>query len=72
MTIDPDAPAFARPMAYGDYGRSDPGQRGMSIRTHLAGLAMQGFLACYGNGTDAQQAVKQADALIAALNKPTT
>ncbi len=77
--VNPSAPAFARATAYGDYGRSDGGSNGMSTRTYLAGLAMQGLLgnrgildSFSGQGDIAAFAVELADHLIAALNKPTS
>lgn len=52
------------------------GDPGMTLRQHLAGLAMQGITAHpeFGSGTFtgiAETAVKQADALIAELAKET-
>ncbi len=79
--IDPNASAFPHEFIH----RSMPEEsarasEGMSIRVHLAGLAMQGFAAYCGVGGDdpiydahrkhcAASAVQMADALIAALNK---
>ncbi len=65
--IDPNAPAFARAAS-----SSRSSEDGISTRTCLAGLAMQGLCANGWNLDDliASTAVKRADALIAALNKP--
>ena len=45
--------------------------RGLTIREHFAGLAMQGLLAAgrMGGSVVAQEALIYADALIAALNQ---
>ncbi len=60
-------PAFPRS---GQHGENIDG---MTLRQYYAGLAMQGLLACGGNGYadehGAQLAVKSADALIAELEK---
>ncbi len=64
-STNPNAPAFPCSV-----------ERGISTRTYLAGLTMQGLAACPGisasDDTIATAAVSMADALIRALNKPTT
>ncbi len=72
MSINPNAPAFARTA-----NSSASSQEGITIRAYLAGLAMQGVLAGRPelvnlDGSVAHYAVIQTDALIAALNKSTT
>ncbi len=71
MTIDPNAPAFPRDGSPTSYGTP-----GVSTRTLLAGMAMQGMLGYHTGSLDsrwvnsdcAALAVKHADSLIAALN----
>ena len=71
--IDPNAPAFPRESSPTAYGTT-----GVTTRTYLAGLAMQGMLAnpslIDGDGLPwiAEHAVKMADHFITALNKSTT
>lgn len=66
--IDPNHSAFPLP----EGARSD-GRQGLTIRAELAARAMEGLLA--GDrvilSSTAEEAVNQADALIAALNRPT-
>ena len=73
MRIDPKAPAFPRDGSVDDNGNVDYSERGMPVRTWLAGLAMQGLLANAKVDCDAgdlaKWAVESADALIAELNK---
>ena len=59
--VDPDGQAFPT---------EHDGWLGMTVRTWLAGIAMQGSMAGLLTRADAaQEAVKRADALIAELNK---
>lgn len=54
-----------------------PGQPGLTIRQHFAAMAMQGMIGFWQDGYDhslrvAEMSVRQADALIAELNKKPT
>lgn len=75
MKIDPNAPAM--PLSIDDFVDADNHPaKGMTIRTKIAAMAMQGVIAaeCPGNEFQDHQArarfsVACADALIAELNK---
>ena len=76
MKIDPNAPAYPNTGAGVSPIGTGPIRGGMTIRTKISAMAMQGILAaesedyCYGDHvTIARHAVKHADALIAELNK---
>lgn len=64
----PDTAAFPLPT-----DSCSDGRRGLTIRAEFAKVAMQGLLAG-GHHTSAvpEEAVRQADRLIAALNEPKT
>lgn len=67
MNIAPESPAFACASEHFD-------SVGMTLRTYLAGQAMQGMIAFHGDPSIREEmairAVASADALIAALNRP--
>ncbi|MEO0537671.1 MAG: hypothetical protein AAF215_27890 [Cyanobacteria bacterium P01_A01_bin.123] len=70
--IDPDANAFP---IFEASGRYNPLEAGLTKREYFAAMAMQGILGSDVEGTCSYEAfakssVKQADALIAALNSP--
>ena len=72
MKIDPNAPAFPvqESMVSGSTGEV-PAASGLTIRAHFAAMAMQGILLNPDVDTPryvAAEAVRHADALIAALN----
>jgi hypothetical protein len=68
----PNDLAFARPSSHTvEYGSSSA-KDGLTKREYFAAMAMQGFISKYGIGiplTISEESVKQADALIEALNK---
>lgn len=74
-------PAFPVPLPKGEFSPDEclaiiERSRGMTLRQHYAGLAMQGLLACPGIDGPydeiAAHAVNAADSLIAELAKPVT
>ena len=70
--VKPDDAAFSRPAGQGD-GYANPSEFGLTIRQYFAAQAMIGILAsgtAYHPELVAEQALKNADALISALNKP--
>lgn len=73
MKIDPNAPAFPVSDTVHANGQVQYGANGLTVRAHFAAMAMQGMLAdSTRNGVwheYAENSVKFADALIAALNK---
>lgn len=75
MKLNPNAPAFPSPPEVNSHGTIiSSGRPGLTVRAHLAGLAMQGLAAAPGfrgfpAEKSAQLAVSMADALIAELNK---
>jgi hypothetical protein len=64
--------AFATPPIYSDTFGLAIQEKGLSKREYFAAMAMQGFISKYGIVsplTISDESVKQADALIEALNK---
>jgi len=72
--MNPHDPAFPSAELFSD-GSINGMNRGLTIRAHFAGLAMQAILPCQETTVSDQQlaswSVELADALIAELNKPT-
>jgi hypothetical protein len=72
MKVNPNLPAFARPMGYNPDGLWNNSQTGLTIREYIATQSMVGLCVDHHSGGpigNARRAVEFADALITELNK---
>ena len=76
MSVNDGGPAFARPLSKISSEEIEVAQEGMSLRDSFAAHALAGYLACFTDENDpqnanvvAERAYEYADALLAAREK---